>query len=132
MPAYDFYCDACKTSFELIQSMKEDLPTLCPDCGSTDFHQEFGIGIMATVIKSDNQCTLGTLAERNAKRMSQEEKDEIRKTPKLPAKPLPKGMKRVQKSNDPRWYEAYGNATPKEINRMDDHKKKKYIFTGEK
>lgn len=131
MPTYSFLCESCQNEYELVQPMSADLPTVCPDCGSTEFRQLFGIGILATVNGSDN-VTLGTYAERNTKRLSQEERDRLSKTEKSPDKKLPKGMTRVTPSREPQWYDKFGTATKKEIRGMSTGQKKKYILTGNK
>lgn len=33
MPTYDYRCGNCNCTFEFFQSMKDDLMTLCPQCG---------------------------------------------------------------------------------------------------
>jgi len=33
MPTYDYKCENCNNTFEFFQSMKDDLMTLCPQCG---------------------------------------------------------------------------------------------------
>lgn len=130
MPLYVYNCEACKTRFELRQSIKEPLPTICPDCNSTEFYQEFGIGIMATV-SGRTSGTLGSLADKNSKLLSDEQKAELTKTKRLPGKELPSGMTRIErKPCEKRWYDDAGNASIKQITKMTSEQQTKYIING--
>lgn len=33
MPTYDYKCDSCNHEFEIMQSIKDDPLTKCPECG---------------------------------------------------------------------------------------------------
>lgn len=44
MPTYDYVCDACKHSFELFQSMKDNPIKKCPKCGKLKARRLLGTG----------------------------------------------------------------------------------------
>jgi putative FmdB family regulatory protein len=44
MPTYDYVCDACDHSFELLQSFKEEPKKKCPECGKSKLRRLFGTG----------------------------------------------------------------------------------------
>ena len=44
MPTYDYVCDACDHSFELLQSIKEEPKKKCPECGKSKLRRLFGTG----------------------------------------------------------------------------------------
>jgi putative FmdB family regulatory protein len=44
MPTYDYVCDACDHSFELVQSMKDNALKKCPKCGKQKLRRLFGTG----------------------------------------------------------------------------------------
>jgi len=41
MPRYDLYCTECEHEFEVVQSIHDDLPTLCPSCGCDKVKQHY-------------------------------------------------------------------------------------------
>jgi putative FmdB family regulatory protein len=44
MPTYDYVCDACDHSFELLQSIKDEPKKKCPECGKSKLRRLFGTG----------------------------------------------------------------------------------------
>lgn len=73
MAFYDYFCSECGYRFETQHGMQEQPLTICPSCGHAALAREIGVP-MVFVEKSDENCTLGTLAERNSKRFSEEKK----------------------------------------------------------
>lgn len=43
MPTYDYRCDSCEHRFELVQSIKDDAITECPNCGEQAVKKVFGV-----------------------------------------------------------------------------------------
>ncbi|MEM9036495.1 MAG: FmdB family zinc ribbon protein [Actinomycetota bacterium] len=43
MPTYDYRCDACGHRFEMVQSIKDDPITICPNCGAEQVVKVFGV-----------------------------------------------------------------------------------------
>lgn len=44
MPTYDYECGSCGKTFEVFQSIKEDLLKKCPKCGKLKLQRLFGTG----------------------------------------------------------------------------------------
>jgi putative FmdB family regulatory protein len=44
MPTYDYVCDACKHSFELFHSIKDEPKKQCPECGKKKLRRQIGPG----------------------------------------------------------------------------------------
>jgi putative FmdB family regulatory protein len=44
MPTYDYVCDACKHSFELFHSIKDEPKKQCPECGKKKLRRLIGPG----------------------------------------------------------------------------------------
>ena len=44
MPTYEYECDACGHSFELLQSMSDKKLKKCPECGKFKLHRLIGSG----------------------------------------------------------------------------------------
>ncbi|MGP1594878.1 MAG: FmdB family zinc ribbon protein [Treponema sp.] len=43
MPAYDYYCESCSKTFEIVQKMSDPPVTVCPHCGGA-VRQVFSAG----------------------------------------------------------------------------------------
>ncbi|MCK5259574.1 MAG: zinc ribbon domain-containing protein [Candidatus Omnitrophica bacterium] len=44
MPTYQYECDACDHSFEILQSMLDKKFKKCPECGQDQLHRLIGAG----------------------------------------------------------------------------------------
>ena len=44
MPTYQYECDACDHSFEILQSMLDEKLKKCPQCGKNELHRLIGAG----------------------------------------------------------------------------------------
>jgi len=44
MPTYQYECDACAHSFEILQSMLDQKLKKCPECGKNELHRLIGAG----------------------------------------------------------------------------------------
>lgn len=42
MPTYEYRCSACEHQFEIVQSIKDDALTACPECGG-ELRKVFGL-----------------------------------------------------------------------------------------
>ena len=117
MPTYDYSCKSCGHGFETKHRFNES-PKPCPECGKSDLRQVFDNPPLV-FIKGD-ATTLGQLAERNTTKMSKSELENKRKQ-------QAKGNLKKE-----RWQDKAGNATPKEIQKMNPNQKNRYIRRGKK
>ncbi len=44
MPTYQYECDACDHSFDILQSMLDKKLKKCPECGKDELHRLIGAG----------------------------------------------------------------------------------------
>lgn len=66
MPIYEYQCDNCDYTFDLLQKMADPPPIACPECGSGDIRRLIsrvgfrlkGAGWYETDFKSDNKRNL--------------------------------------------------------------------------
>lgn len=113
---YDYKCEDC--SHELIdvyQSIHDEALVKCPNCGKDSLIRVIygGVGSLMKDVK-----TIGQLADKNWSKMGHYQKSEIEaKTSKPKEEPS---------------FSFAGNATKKEINKMTESQKRKYIMTGDK
>jgi putative FmdB family regulatory protein len=114
MPTYTYYCEDCQTNFEVICSLGSyQEKAKCKVCGKKkNTHREYSIDLStlnASVKKSDNELkTIGDLAKRNSDRMSDDQKEALRKKhneykDNKPDDPLPSGMSRIEKPTKSEW-----------------------------
>lgn len=78
MPTYVYQCENCQRGFEEVQSFHDEALSSCPSCYTESLRRvpQLCIGI---VRKGDSECTLGSLADRNESRFSDDQKHHIRK-----------------------------------------------------
>lgn len=132
MPTYDYQCDGCESIFEVKHGYHDEPELECPDCGSSSFTKLLNT---PTIIYTpgDHECTVGTLAERNANRMSDDAKRHLldkQKTKKKEGK-LPPGMKRVEPPKEKPWHIDDAKKI-KKLSKISDPKKlERYIQTGD-
>lgn len=113
---YDYKCTNC--SHELIdvyQSIKDEALVTCPSCGKDTLNRVI-YGGLGSFMKDAK--TIGQLADRNWTKMGSYQKSEIESKQKKP--------------KEENALSFAGNASKKEINKMSDSQKQKYIMTGEK
>lgn len=80
MPNYTFKCKDCKFIYELFSSIKDydSLDKKCEKCRSSNTHRMYDLdGVTGSVVKSDDQLTVGGLADRNRDRFSEDQKEHI-------------------------------------------------------
>jgi len=112
MPTYTYCCNQCNKKFELFFYIKDYDPTpICVFCSSKrterSYHDDIG-SVQGSIIKHDTELkTVGDLANRNRDRMSNDQKQELHNKHNSykdqSAKPLPKGMNRVNKGPKTKW-----------------------------
>jgi putative FmdB family regulatory protein len=113
---YDYICDTCSHEIkDVYQSIKDDAITLCPNCANETLRRVIYGGIGSFMKDSK---TIGSLADKNWSNKGHYEKSEIES----------RSIKKEEKSP----LSSLGSATKKEINKMNDDQKTKYIMTGEK
>jgi putative FmdB family regulatory protein len=117
MPTYIYECKACEHSFEEWQKMTDDPLKKCPECGKKKLFKVLTGGIHGFVSGSE---TIGGLADKNAR----ENKSKIAEAEAKKRESTPQAPKA--------WYDKYGTATPKEINKMTPQQKTRYIMEGRK
>lgn len=114
---YDYICDKCSHEMkDVYQSIKDDALTKCPECGKNGLRRLIYGGI-ASFMKDSK--TIGSLADRNWSKKGYYERSEIEA----------KSKKSADKSSH---FSSFGSATKKEISKMTEDQKTKYIMTGEK
>ena len=109
MPAYTYFCENCQSYFEKFSYFSDyQDQEICPTCDTCKFvirALDHDISTLNhSVVASDNEINLGQLSDRNAKRMSRDEKiDKYYDLNKYKwegkDKALPKGMTRVNKTD---------------------------------
>lgn len=115
---YDYKCDNCSHEMEdVYQSIKDEALITCPSCGNNTLYRVIYGGV-GSFMKDAN--TIGQLADRNWSKMGHYQKSEIQAQNK---EKLPKEESILS---------GFGNASKKEIMKMSESQKKKYIITGEK
>ena len=117
MPTYIYECSACEHSFEEWQKMTDDPLKKCPECGKKKLFKVLTGGLYGFVSGSE---TIGGLADKNAR----ENKNKIAEAEAKKRESIPEAPKA--------WYDKYGTATPKEINKMTPQQKTRYIMEGRK
>lgn len=132
MPVYEYECE-CGYVCEEYGSIKDGPKSRmkCPNCKKKKLVPTISGGVMSKVEKSDDEVTLGTLAERNSKRMSKEEKEAInakykQKKDKLK---LGVGMSQMPEYPDP-WWRKNQQIPRHKIAKMTPEQQQKYISEG--
>ncbi len=114
---YDYVCDECSHEMnDVYQSIKDDALVTCLSCGKDSLRRVIYGGI-ASFMKEPK--TIGSLAESNWSKKGHYEKSEIEA----------KSKKNTQETS---YFSSFGSASKKEISKMTEDQKTKYIMTGEK
>jgi putative FmdB family regulatory protein len=115
MPRYDYVCDNCETKMiDVYQSIHDESLTDCPTCGQKALRRVI-YGGLGSFMKEPK--TIGGLADKNWSKKGQYEKSEI--------------IEQEKKSEEKPIFSQFGKASKKEINKMTESQKTKYIMTGE-
>lgn len=114
---YDYVCDECSHEMkDVYQSIKDDALVQCPSCGKDSLRRLIYGGIGSFM--SDPK-TIGSLADKNWSKKGHYERSDIESQSK-------------KSTGETSYFSSFGSATSKEINKMTDDQKTKYIMTGEK
>lgn len=138
MPTYEFVCEHCGITTELIQSIHATLPLWCSHCGhgEPDFHQDYQ---KKNILLVGSPTTVGQQSEINLRKLGKyglEDKviAEKQKRRKFTRK-LPEGATLIEPSDELPWYrsgETPGlpkRTKPLNLDKIKDVKK--YVQTGE-
>jgi putative FmdB family regulatory protein len=123
MPIYVFKCEECEHQLEVEQSITKPTPNRkkCPECGENNLERL----LFAPHVYNkpgDDKITLGLLSDRNAERLSSDQKETIDKK---------NGVKRQKEPAKKNFWDT-SSKDIKKISEMTPTQKKKYIETGEK
>ncbi len=130
MPFYEWVCDKCGHVFDEYKSVAKFKRRIkCPECKEKALRQNYGEPLVMCGPK-----TLGALADKNADKMGQYEKDKLlgedMATQIAKAnRPLPKGIKgkRIAQTNKIKGEER---EIMKKVGRMTQKEQANYIMTG--
>lgn len=123
MPIYDYECQNCGYTFEIQHSMFIEPLTLCEKCHNDTLMRIISGGLYSSVRKSDDEITLGHLADRNTSRFSDDKKEMLNEK---------HGRSKADKyKKQPQIEFGNPNVTPQQINSMTPKQKQHYILTGE-
>ena len=123
MPTYVFKCEECDHQLEVEQSITKPTPNRkkCPNCKKNKLDRL----LFAPHVYNkpgDDKITLGLLSDRNAERLSSDQKEAIDKK---------NGVKKQKSPNKKNFWDT-SSKDVKKISEMTPTQKKKYIETGEK
>lgn len=114
---YDYLCDNCGHEIiDYYQSIKEDAITKCPQCNCDSLNRVIYGGV-AHFVK--DVTTIGQIADKNWQKLGQYKRSELEAEHK-------------EKNNTNNLIHQHGKASKKEIVKMTEKQKEKYIITGEK
>lgn len=117
MPTYDYECRSCGHCLEIFQNFSEEPLSKCPACKKKKLFRVVTGGLHAKVV---NINTIGQLADRNAKENKSKLEEQAAKKKEETPQPY-----------DP-WKNKHTPATTKEIIKMNERQKIRYIMKGEK
>lgn len=137
MLTYEYECQECKYNFETRQSIKDKPLVECPQCKSQTLERIIGSDI---IFIDKTPRTLGTLAEKNTRKMGSYEKDKKQKETEdrsnlARKRAVEEGMKLkgltpidTSKIKKP-WYSKNAPPTSK-LQKLNNKQKKDYIEKG--
>lgn len=115
---YDYGCDSCNyVMTDVYQSIKDDPLVECPRCGENALHRVIygGLGHFVKDAK-----TIGQIADKNWNQLGHYKKSEIEQESK------------EKRQGPASVFSSACSASNKEINKMTQEQRTKYIITGEK
>jgi putative FmdB family regulatory protein len=131
VPEYFYECQNCEHSFEIFQHIKARRKRKCPECGKLKLERL----IQRTFGFMGGCKTVGSLAEKNASKMSDEQKKELldkQKTKKFKSRSIPRGHDELATPPKPKvpWWRKDDPSIVKKVAKMDQKQTEKYIATG--
>jgi putative FmdB family regulatory protein len=115
---YDYECEECKNVLkDVYQSIKDEALVKCPSCGKESLRRIIYGGI-ASFMKDAK--TIGQLADNNWSKLGHYKRSEIET----------KHKEKKEKETSP--FSSFGEASKKDIMKMNEAQKQKYILKGEK
>lgn len=124
MPTYEYECKKCGDRFEIQQSIHADALKKCKKCKTNNLYRVITGDIYCSIKKSDSEIKLGHLADRNRDRFSDDKKEYL-----LEKSGVSTYNKNIKKYGSPLRFD--GSKSEKDINRMSEKEKKKYIERGQ-
>jgi len=117
MPLYDYECRDCGAEVsDVFQKVTDPELTTCPLCNEEGLFRLVTGGLHSFMAGSD---TIGSVADRNTKaNKNQINEMEAKKRESQPKEEKP-------------WYQTQGSKSMKDINKMNDKQKAKYIMGGD-
>lgn len=119
MPLYVFSCSLCQKEIEVLQGYNDERPTKHEECGGV-LTQKFGIPA-----KYVGPNTVGSLAEKNSKRFSEDYKNHLIEESRAKRPPSKKAFKYKSSGRKPISREKAAR-----LNQATKQQKEKYIETG--
>ena len=117
MPIYDYECRNCGAEVsDVFQKVTDPELTKCDKCNTDSLYRVLTGGIHSFMAGSD---TIGSVADRNTR--ANKSKINEMEAMKREANPTPKKP----------WHQTQGNKSMKDINKMNDKQKAKYIMEGD-
>jgi len=135
MPTYEYVCDKCSHGFEIFQRMADKALTKCPECKCKKLRRVFGTPFFT--ITGGSNMTVGTLAEKNRKRIGESEIQEreakvaAQAEKKARNTPPPVG-ERIERPKDAPWWRKGTKRPNTALNKLTPQQKKDYILKGKK
>ena len=135
MITYVYRCNSCQFEYEIQQRIIEKPIKKCPTCKKNKCERL----LCEPIVLSMGPQTLGTLAERNTRKMSKEElqikrendaKSTMQANDHLVDQIMP--GKKLEKPKSKPFYHNAGSASQAEIQKMDPKQTEKYIMEGKK
>lgn len=136
----DENCDELFESKACGSKMFPDKPkSKCPSCGQRTL--ELVLEAPFCYVTGNTGVTVGTYAERHRRELGEaecqerearkaEQKEQFRNL--MAQKPLPKGMKRLDKPKEAPWWRPNSKGPDLSLNKLSKEQKEKFIMTGEK
>jgi len=123
MPTYVFKCKECDHELDVEQSIKKPTPhrKKCPNCKKNRLSRVLFCPHVYNKPGDDN-ISIGLLSDRNAERLTDEQKNQI---------DLKSGIKKKSKPKGKAFWETSDKNLNK-ISKMTPKQKQRYIDTGEK
>ena len=125
MITYRYLCNSCSNEYEIQQRIIEKPISLCPSCGQQSCERI----IFEPYVIDLTPKTVGGLADKNTKKMGSYERD-FREQKRIKDKEA--AVNELTKNAKKPFYHNKSEASTKEIRKMTEKQKQKYIIEGKK